>query len=364
MKKLLLKFGLVMAIIILTACDRNLDAFELLELAHEVQEQADVVSMTMDLDTQVSMSGDDHSRDSPITIRFEVESEERMRMDISMLAVMMDDEEINMILFERDGYEYAEINGQRTRTALDTDDFVMTDLIDGMFGADFIDNFTYIDEDWVETSSIERTDDDGYRLEFIFNIERLSAFYAGIDFGIPGMNVFLGDLSDFDEEQKNWGMVMTAYLDEDYLFTSATVTAEFSAVEALAFTDIDGIDQELEVAIEIEMILAKSFEDVVIDFPDWLDEIGNVIPRSEADLVGVWEWNFDDRFQLVFNEDGTGEWVGFNHEFTWEVSGDEIVMNVVGGIGDPRRWRFEINDRELTITNLVEPGMVYTYIRR
>ena len=251
-----------MAIIILTACDRNLDAFELLELAHEAQEQADVVSMTMEIDAEVSMSDGERSMHIPMTIQFEVESEERMRMDMSM-SVM--GEEMNTVLFVRGSYGYGELDGHRTRTALDMDNSEITDFIDGMFGDDFIDNFTYIDEDLLETSTAERTDDGGYRLEFIFNIDGLVAFFEDTDLGILGMDNF-GDLSDFDEEQENWGMVMIVYLDEDYLFTSATVTAEFGAVEA--FTDVRG--QEID--MEIEMTMVMLFEDVIIDFPDWLDE--------------------------------------------------------------------------------------------
>ena len=51
----------------------------------------------------------------------------------------------------------------------------------------------------------------------------------------------------------------------------------------------------------------------------------------QSNIVGVWGWELDDvGFQLHFNPDGSGYWLGLGVEFDWDTTGNELEMRVVG----------------------------------
>jgi len=454
MKKLLLSLGMVMTVVLLTACG-SLDAFDLLDLYSEAE--ADIDSFVLEMVVDIGMSIEGMSVDMLMTVNMEAESEDRSRTDTSM-EIMGQSEETT--IFVRDGNEYAEerIDGgvvSRSRSEFnegDSSELESTAIIG------------FLSEDTTYDSSATR-EDDGYRLEFVLNLAGVSSLLEELELGDV-----VGDQWDESEDDET-ANIMVMYLDEDYMPISF----------AISLVEIDVIIEGEEATMTLDIGLTAE-EDVTIDFPDWLD----VDPVSEADLVGVWtwdqagigneylvifasdgtgalmdntegtmifedftweilndnhlytyfeaniiagygpgrheiididggalskvnldegievtlyfvmtvdefidfldsleeepvessessaaeddlvgtwEWDISDTFQLIFNEDGTGEWIGIGDEFTWEVSGDEILMSVVG-IPGTERWHFEISGQELIITNIMVPEMVYTYIRQ
>ncbi|MCL1987005.1 MAG: hypothetical protein FWG64_03415 [Firmicutes bacterium] len=85
-----------------------------------------------------------------------------------------------------------------------------------------------------------------------------------------------------------------------------------------------------------------------------------------SDFVGVWGWESDEIvFQLHFREDGTGMWTGIDADFNWEISGDELTLNLVGTlpVGTTvrnQRWQYVMDGGRLTITSLqVDEEWVY-----
>ena len=59
-------------------------------------------------------------------------------------------------------------------------------------------------------------------------------------------------------------------------------------------------------------------------------------PEPEPDIsaysfYGIWYWDVGHGFSLIFNEDGTGEWIGFDTSFDWEVSPDFEYITFTSG---------------------------------
>lgn len=94
-------------------------------------------------------------------------------------------------------------------------------------------------------------------------------------------------------------------------------------------------------------------------------EVEDIEISAESDvsaelLVGSWSWEFDGSFQLVFEEDGSGEWVGIFDSIEWEFVNDELRIDDGTMI---QRWSVSLAGDALTITSLQEDDMVYTYLR-
>ena len=445
-----------MAVILLTACS-DLDEFELLELSHEAE--AEVDSIVIEVEGEIGLVGSEESEavDVPIIQRIEVESEGRRRSD-SLQGVNE-----TTVYARGDGYEYTEkrVDGiivDRFYLEVDDDDDEEESVSRFLTGS--------ISESTVYESS-STSMDDGYRLEFVLNMDGVSSFLEEIFDG--GVVI---DQVDESEDEENLDNTMIVYIDEDYF----PVSVEVNLVE------MDVILGETETVMTIDlMIEAVQVGGVVVDFPDWLDSdiawvtaadlvgaweqadvaddeyllffqedglgtvltdpfgwdnllghitldrfswevlnnvlyldfedreeiaryaliledealtmenldrdiesdyhffmtdddffdfMDSVVEAREAlweergfelpadGLIGTWMWVDSDNFQLIFNEDGTGEWVGFDYEFTWEVSGDEVTMT---GISTPR-WNFEIIGRYLTISSIDYPGLEHRYV--
>ena len=90
-----------------------------------------------------------------------------------------------------------------------------------------------------------------------------------------------------------------------------------------------------------------------------------------ADLVGVWVWEFDESYELAFHAEGDGSrgFLPAADPFRWFTSGGRLLMNVGPGVDE--HWDFtraslEIDGENrdvLTITNRLVPGVTYSYIR-
>ena len=262
MKKLLVLLVMLLMVITLTACNTNLDALELLERSNEAQ--ADISSWITEADSQISASMTGMSMDIAMFMRKEVESEDRMRMD--MIMTMFDEDLITSTFF-RDGYTYSETNqmgeAQRAKEeAHDLDALVMPGLA------------TNITENMIEYSSATATDD-GYRIEFTLNDNGIMEFLEDLE----GLNeifhfesVYVED--DDDEESNN---IIVIYLDEDYTPISSEAILAFEVT-------IEGMTLVMDINLTSTIV---QLGDVTIDFPDWLDEISEADAGNQTVLEGA-----------------------------------------------------------------------------
>ena len=319
----------------------NLNALELLERSHQAQEEID--SMIMDVDVELGVSMPGMSVDIPMTMRLEMESEDRMRMDMNVSMMGMD---MDTTTFLRDGYEYTEEEEfgvvNRSRSAVDTA---------GAIEAFEMFDTTFVTENMIEDSSASRTND-GYRLELTLDIDSMMPFFENLD--------MMDDLFDFDDVFGDWHISMIMYIDGDYLPISLELNMEVEVA-------IEGMDATMVLNMIMTMV---QFGDVTIDFPYWLDEMGEVgvdlsgDPIAATDLIGTWEWDIGGHI-FVFNADGTGTDQFTDSaidEFTWEIlNGNHIYITYDGHWTD--RWAAVIEGNVLTITDLDFPSIVYIYHR-
>jgi len=345
MRKLLVMVVMLFAVVSLTACGENLDALELLELSYEAQ--ADIDSFIVEMEADISVSVPGMSVSMLMTMRTEVESEARRRLDSSMLMM---GEEMSETIFLRDGYEYSEesISGMVERSRSEADAVGATEM------DDIFDTRNFISENMNEDSSAESTDD-GYRLTFTLNMAGMMAFLEELD--------LMDDIFEFDfDEDDDWDVTMIMYIDEDYLPISSELAMEVETI-------LEGTSGTMAVDLTITTV---QIDQVIIDFPDWLDEVGNLVPVSEADLIGTWELfdddliDFDFSLFMVFNADGTGMTVVVDslgdevEDFTWEVVDDQYVYMTVGG--SLERFEAVIVDDMLTliIEEFIELNLIRT----
>lgn len=270
MKKLIMTIGMLVAIMSLTACGINednngeLDALTLLSLSQErIAQHGDRESAIMELDAIISMDMGLLEVSMPLQVYMELESLERSKTEITMSLMGMD---MSLATFTRDGYQYIKSDEfgtlQQTRTPIDN---VLVDDMSDLFNS--ID-FGEISESWIKESTATQTSN-GYRLEFVYNTAGILAFIADFDMDLLDMGEF-GDLLDFDtdeldtEQMEDWYVNLIIYLDQEYLPTSSTVIMFFETVV-----------QEMGINVEMvmDMTLVIRHEDVIIDFPAWLDEI-------------------------------------------------------------------------------------------
>jgi len=253
MRKLFVMIAMLFIVVSLTACDENLDAFELLELS--IEAQAEIYSMITETESQVDISMAYTTTYIPTSWRVEVESDERMRTDIST-SVM--GEHTHITTFLRDGYVYSERDDsfdeiQHSRVESDENALTMDDVFDART----------ITESMVEELSAPSTSD-GYRLEFIFNIAGMMDYLELME-----GRMYEDVLSLIEEELvEDFDMTMIMYIDENYHLTFAELVMR---IELL----VEGMDaEEIDVLIEMSITVTTiQIGDVTIDFPDWLDEM-------------------------------------------------------------------------------------------
>jgi len=324
MKRLFVILAMLITVVSLTACNENLDAFELLERSRVAQ--ADLGSMIMDVDAQISMTLMGMPIDVPLTMRTEMESEERIQihMDMSMMGMG-----INMTMFVRDGYMYSEMDmfGSVSRERSEID----MSLNEAMEMIEMVDvfNTSFVVEDMIEDSTAERIDD-GYRLELMLNLDGIMSFLENMEL----VNEFL----DFGETINEWNSVITFYIDENYLPISSEITMESDSI-----------------TMDMTMTTVQ-LGNVNIDFPYWLDEI-SISPSNleEPELVGHWQngtgrfflWVFGEPDSVEFSPDGT--LVINSAEQTSVVDWASTQLGTFVADGDS--FSYSIIDNTLTITD-------------
>jgi len=81
------------------------------------------------------------------------------------------------------------------------------------------------------------------------------------------------------------------------------------------------------------------------------------------ELVGTWEWDYDDSFAYVFYADGRGTrgFTGHAEEFEWRTEGDDHLIIGSGALAE--HWTFAISGDMLTIDSRQVAGMTFSYIR-
>lgn len=341
MKKLWVMLVILLTTVSLTACRENLDAVELLARSHEAQEQADIHSMTLEMELQIDASMADITMEMPVMIRMEIESEERMRTDMNLSVI---GNEIHTTTFLRDGYVYTETNEfghvQQTRLAADTTEETE---VANMF------NFSALTENAIESSSASATDD-GYRLELTLNMAGLVILSEELDIEIPvmGGSGYLGDFlmweSLLNEEGAEPSITLMMYLDETYLPISVVMTLE-------AGISPEEIGQATNATLN--MRISSTVEEVTIDFPDWLDEANVSIDESE--LLGLWENGSGQTLRSVFDSADSVEFLvngtmiitedGQSETLDWQPSGPHTF--IVDGIP----FTHSVNGDILTIHN-------------
>jgi len=206
----------------------------------------------------------------PFSILLEMESEERMHMDMNVSIPMMGEE--SMTMFIRDGYVYTDEGGHQMRTAMDTsDDVDMTEFIE-LFEDLFGNDFDW--EDFTASASAESTNN-GYRLAFTYEIEDLIRLVAEVMSDMPGADIedLIDEMTD-DLGEGEWDIAMVMYLDEDYMLVSVeyTIAAEVS---------IEEMGETMEMTLDLTLSLTVG--DVSIDFPAWLDEMSDAAPVEVED---------------------------------------------------------------------------------
>ena len=327
MKKILLTVGMLLALISLTACGGNLDPFELLERVHEVEADMDSIMIEVEVDMIWDLS--DVMIDIPMTVQIESESQDRWRTAIAT-TILGEHEETSV--FVRDGYEYTEklLNGTIVNR------FRAEELSEhhesGLFFTHFISAYT------VDESSATSTDD-GYRLDFLLNLDGILAFLE--EFNLAET---ISAQSDLEEEEFNGEMII--YMDDEYRPTLIEVNLE----------EIDLMLNGGDVALTFDMTLTTvQVGDITVEFPEWLD----VEPVNEADLVGVWTWEVGSEYFLFFDRDQTGFLLDNTagnmvfEDFTWEVLNENhLYIDFEANMGELDRQEVVLEGNVLTMLNL------------
>lgn len=349
MKKLFLTVTALFVTLILVGCGDNLDAFEILERSQAAQLEANAVSMTGAIELEMIMDMGLMTLTLPMTMDLQMENEGRMRMGMEMSIPGSD--EINSVVYLRDGFQYTEVweFGQVHHTRESTDMLTNDEMIEFFELTDMM----AVAEDMVESASAESLDDGGYRLELVYNLDGIMAFFEN-GFDMPGMDDFADMMDVADLDGDGFSMITTIYIDENYLPSSFV-----SDIMMTIAMEEDGIMIEMVMEMTMTIIL----EDVTINFPAWLDELDPTINSSE--LIGTWEWDLGG-FIYIFNADGTGE-RGFSDieliNFDWEIVNDYHLYIDLGG-GMLERWSLVLVDNMITITDLDESSTAaFNYIR-
>lgn len=318
MKKLLVMVTMLILIVSLVACGESLDlgdhpnnhlnAFDLLR--HSNEAQANITSMITEINvqTRTSRSGeliDDYST----MMRMEIENENKLRVDFN--HDITGSTPFSSTVFLRKGYLYTEMDRSDSfdtplRFREEMDPFFMME-INSM--VNFFD-MNFITEEMLADSSVTLTDN-GYRVAFTLDIE-----------GVLALANHLGTLDDPDEDFETFYFSVLIYLDENYLPIFSQIIGEVS------------FDGELD---EITMTMTTiQIGNVVINFPDWLDELkyGSVNePTCDSDNVEhhhIEQYNeFFEAYLQEIGHDNHG-FVGLPESWIAEVIGDEDHILILG----------------------------------
>ena len=80
-----------------------------------------------------------------------------------------------------------------------------------------------------------------------------------------------------------------------------------------------------------------------------------------SEFVGIWAWDVDSSFQLIFEANGTGQWIGVVDSFEWEYVSGELILTVNGLVDI---WSAVIEGDSFILTSLQEDDVEWTYIRQ
>ena len=241
-KKISMIMGLMVLFLGLTACDDSTgyDAFELFERSQEVMEDIDSMIMELDLTTEVLAAG--ISNETEMNFRMSVEMLNDTEANVFLLGSTMG---IELEIYFRDGYMYTDVMGERNREAMDFEDIVE------MTGASLLEST--LDVNLILSSSVERIEDGGYRLNF--TLDPIAMFESALGDNIAGVP-FSGDMID------EGALTMVFHLDEEYYLTHAEVDMDVTF-------SILGETGSVMIRLVAEYI---QLGDVTVEFPAWVDE--------------------------------------------------------------------------------------------
>ena len=160
--------------------------------------------------------------------------------------------------------------------------------------------------------------------------------------------IFEGEVFDeLDGEEMTIRMSVeytyTAFGD-DVVITTPPIGPAMSGFDDDFFADIDDFD----------CLFDEDFNFSYGDEDDFLDDFD-----LAEELFGIWDWDQDDAYSVVFYPDGTGT-RGFAEElesFDWITAGDYLFIGF-------EHWAFTIEGGVLTIDSQQVPGVTYSYIAR
>lgn len=244
-KKILIIVGVSVSLLSLTACNSgggSYTAFELYERSLEQMEDIDSLIIEFDMKAEYSVAGTSEQTDMSLLMSLEMLGEDNANLAASGSAMG-----IEIDLYFRDGYMYTEAMGERSREAMDFDEaFEMT-------GGNLIGST--IEEDSIESSSVESIAGGGYRLNFALDpVSMIAEAFGDSIAGIP-----------FSEDMIDGGTIdMTFYIDADYYMTRAIIEMDFS------FTMLG---ETMLIYMEMDATYVQ-LGNVTVAFPDWLDGFG------------------------------------------------------------------------------------------
>lgn len=92
------------------------------------------------------------------------------------------------------------------------------------------------------------------------------------------------------------------------------------------------------------------------------DHISSDTPLSKEDVVGTWDWDFDDDFIYAFNVDGTAirGYSDLRFDFNWELVDDNTIVMDFGSHNE--HWEAIIENDTLTLTDL-DGYQIWQYVR-
>ena len=244
-KKILMIMGISVSLLSLIACGGDNDsyndsAFELFERSQEAMADIDSFIIALDLVTEGSVAGVSEETEMSLQMSLEMLSDTEARMSASGTVMG-----IEVDFYFRDGYMYMDLLGERNREAMDFEEaFEMT-------GGSLVEST--LEEEWIESSSVESLEDGGYRLNFTLDpVGMLGPSFGDNIAGIP-----------FSEDMIDGGTVeMVFYIGADYHITHAEVEMNVTFI-------ILGETMSMDISVDATYI---QLGDVSVEFPAWLDE--------------------------------------------------------------------------------------------
>ena len=254
-KKGILVTVLASFVILVVGCGNaetsNTEALSLLQKSHEAME--DVTSMITEFDAEISVNAGFMSMDMPMSGRTYISANSDTDISMATMTTMsMMGMDMEMEMYFRDGYMYIDADGFRMKEPMDLE-LALEEMATSGVNVDFD-----LNEDWINSMSAEAVGS-GHRLTFELNMEAL-AEVMGPQGDVLGLGLDDTDaLGDVDIRS----FVLTIYIDENYIQTSTQMQLDMS-IEA------EGIEMEMTMNMTSDII---QIDDVIIDFPAWLDEL-------------------------------------------------------------------------------------------